>query len=226
MLYKLKTKYLYSKYVGRKGISEETIDAVIAFSEKPDISYCCPGRQDTVYCGKEEEGKKVYKSKQFLLWAIREIVALHNNGRRYSELKYVKMNLKENEAILSVDFSKNYENKQRNEIQSAYFGHEAFTIFTAACYFKDVQDTHDLRIDEDTNLYILPIVVISNQTNYERNIVFACNKKVIDTIKRYLPQLNRVYFWSDGCASQFRSHFVFRSLSYYPKNIMLLLGLW
>ena len=43
--------------------------------------------------------------------------------------------MKENEVIFSVDFSKNYE-KQFHETQSAYFGHEAFTIFTAACYFK------------------------------------------------------------------------------------------
>ena len=32
-----------------------------------------------------------------------------------------KKNLKENDVILSVDFSKNYKNKQRQEMQSAYF---------------------------------------------------------------------------------------------------------
>ena len=40
------------------------------------------------------------------------------------------------EVICSVDFSKNYENKQKHEIQSAYFGDEAFTVFTAACYYR------------------------------------------------------------------------------------------
>ena len=42
-------------------------------------------------------------------------------------------------VILSVDFSRNYDNKQLHEIQSAYFGHKCFTIFAAACYVhKDV----------------------------------------------------------------------------------------
>ena len=43
--------------------------------------------------------------------------------------------LKENEVILSVDFSRNDENKQLHEVQSAYFDHENFTLYTAACYF-------------------------------------------------------------------------------------------
>ena len=46
--------------------------------------------------------------------------------------------MKADEVILSVDFSKNYANKQRHEIQSVYFGHECFMIFTAACYFNNI----------------------------------------------------------------------------------------
>ena len=54
--------------------------------------------------------------------------------RQFSELKYLKRNLKSDEIILSVDFSCNYENKQLHKIQLAYFGHEAFTVFTCVCY--------------------------------------------------------------------------------------------
>ena len=55
---------------------------------------------------------------------------MYNIYRQFSELKYLKRNLKSDEIILSVDFSRNYENKQLHEIHSAYFGHEAFTVFT------------------------------------------------------------------------------------------------
>ena len=48
---------------------------------------------------------------------------MYNIYRRFSELKYLKRNLKSDEIIWSVDFSRNYENKQLHEIQSAYFGH-------------------------------------------------------------------------------------------------------
>ena len=55
----------------------------------------------------------------------------HYIYRQYAELKWLKSNLKIDEVILSVDFSTNYDNKQRHEIQNAYFGRECFTLFTA-----------------------------------------------------------------------------------------------
>ena len=56
---------------------------------------------------------------------------------------------------------------------------------------------------------------------HERNIAFACNNKVIETVKEFMPSLERVYIWSDGCASQFRSQYVFRSLLYYPDKLKI-----
>ena len=52
---------------------------------------------------------------------------VYNISRQYSELKHLKADLKEDEIILSVDFLKNYDKQQHHEIQSAYFGYEAFT---------------------------------------------------------------------------------------------------
>ena len=43
---------------------------------------------------------------------------VYNMSRQYSELKHLKANLKEDEIILSVGFSKDYD-KQHHEIQSA-----------------------------------------------------------------------------------------------------------
>ena len=45
-------------------------DSIIFFLERPDISYCKPGRQDTLYCGKNDKNEKIYQSKHFLLWTI------------------------------------------------------------------------------------------------------------------------------------------------------------
>ena len=54
--------------------------------------------------------------------------------------------------VFSVDFSKNYENKQKNEIQSAYLGHEAFTLNTATCYIKN--ELPGAKCDPDCDLYM------------------------------------------------------------------------
>ena len=41
--------------------------------------------------------------------------------------------------------------------------------------------------------------------------------KLLDYLKSINPRLKTVYFWSDGYASQFRSKYIFRSLSFYPS---------
>ena len=78
--------------------------------------------------------------------------------------KASKKNLKENGVILSIDLSKNCQNKQCHEIQSAYFGHENFTLFTAACYFhRDANiESFSSNNDCDSCLVIVPVAVVSN----------------------------------------------------------------
>ena len=122
--------------------------------------------------------------------------------------------------ILSVDFSRNYENKQHHEIQSAYFGHEAFTLFTAACYVKRSND-HSLNsnIDQDIGLEVFPVAIVSNQTLHERNIAFSCNNMLLEFVKSFLPGVKKVHFWSDGCCNQFRSQYVFRLFCLYPTDL-------
>ena len=53
----------------------EVWDCIVRFLEKPDISYCCPGRKDIVYCGKSEDRKKMFKPKHYLFHTIRKVVA-------------------------------------------------------------------------------------------------------------------------------------------------------
>ena len=59
-------------------ISAEFKERVIHFLERPDILYCKPGKADNVYCGKNDRGDKIYKSKCYLLWTIQDMVELFN----------------------------------------------------------------------------------------------------------------------------------------------------
>ena len=70
---------------------------------------------------------------------------VYNIFWQHSELKFLKRNLTDNDVIFSVDFSRNYDNKQFHEIQSAYFGHKAITLFTAACYVKGSNTDYNFK---------------------------------------------------------------------------------
>ena len=48
-------------------ISAEFKGRVIHFLERQDISYCKPGRAGTVYCGKNDRGDKIYKTKHYFM---------------------------------------------------------------------------------------------------------------------------------------------------------------
>ena len=112
-------------------------------------------------------------------WIVTKHFKLHfyNIFWLYSELKFLKRNLTDSDVKFSFDFSRNYDNKQLHEIQSAYFGHEAFTLLTAAYYVKGCNTDFNIKsnIDKDTGLTFIPHVIVSTQTKHERNTAFWYN---------------------------------------------------
>ena len=129
-----------------------------------------------------------------------------------------KKNLKENKVILSIDFSQNYENKQLHEVQSAYFSHENFTLYTTACYFHK-----SLGIDsksDPNDLTMIPMATISNVTGHNRNAAFTDNNKLTSIVREMTPTIDTFHFWSNGCAGQFISGYVFWSFCAMEKLII------
>ena len=121
----------------------------------------------------------------------------------------LKESLKTIEFIIHVDYSKNYKDKEQNEIQSAYFGHNSFSIFTACCYTRGIDGT---LLNEN-------ITVTSEATDHSRIAAFSYINLIINSLqKKFISQVNSYpvfYIWSDGCTSQFRSKFVFALMTHF-----------
>ena len=81
---------------------------------------------------------------------------------QHSELQYLKSQLEEEKVICRVNFSKNYGYKQKHEIQSTCFGHDVFTLFTEACYYKPTGKENE-KIDT-SGLVVHSVVIVSNET--------------------------------------------------------------
>ena len=124
----------------------------------------------------------------------------------------LKENLKTNEFIIHVDYSKNYKDKEQDEIQSAYFGHKSFSIFTACCYSRGIDGT---LLNEN-------FTVTSEVTDCSRLAAFSCINLIIDSLQKKFPsQFNNspvFYIWSDGCASQFWSRFAFTLMTHFNPD--------
>ena len=143
---------------------EDILNALEGVSE---VKYARQVRREKRY-----QKDEVVDSRDDVIVMLKEILTksfkmhLSSIKHQYSELKHLKANLKEDEIILSVDFSKNCDNKQHHEIQSAYFGYEAFTLYTAACYYRS-HDIDGTFIDKDASLKVLSVVTVSNETIHE-----------------------------------------------------------
>ena len=121
--------------------------------------------------------------------------------RTHTHYNRPKENLKTNEFIVHVDYSENYKDKEQDEIQSAYFGHNSFSIFTVRCYTRGIDGT---LLNEN-------FTVTSGATDHSRIAAFSGINLIIDSLQKKFPsQFNNYpvfYIWSDGCTSQFRSRF-------------------
>ena len=98
--------------------------------------------------------------------------------------------------------------KEQDEIQSTYFVHNSFSIFTACCYTREIDGT---LLNEN-------FTVTSDATDDSRIAAFSCINLIIDSLQKQFPsQFNNYpvfYIWSDVCTSQFRSRFVFALMTH------------
>lgn len=124
----------------------------------------------------------------------------------------MKENIEPGTAIIHVDYSESYRNKQQDEIQSAYFGQSSFSIFTACAYYK--------ADNSDDPLVKRSLTIVSESSDHSRVASMSCVKMVIEEIEKSIA-LTKVIAWSDGMGAQFRSRFVFKILSEYRPDLDL-----
>ena len=96
--------------------------------------------------------------------------------------------------------------KQQREIQSSYYGHTRFSIFTACCYFRDAEN----------NTICKSVTISSELSDYSRAAVITSVLTVIEHLRekhQYVPLKNNSIVWSGDCSAQFRSQFDFKLLS-------------
>lgn len=129
--------------------------------------------------------------------------------KQYHAYQSVKDNLKENEILVHVDFSENYDNKQQHAIQSAYFGYQSFSIYTVCAYVR-----------ENNQTVCHSYALINETTDHNAASVFRLNSFLIALLKEKFS-FDTIHFFSDGCAAQFRSKHVFLYLAQYDPSIKL-----
>ena len=99
--------------------------------------------------------------------------------------------------VVHVDYTENYKNKQKNEIKAAYYGQGTFSLYMVVLYTKDGGVVKSRSF-----------ALVTVENNHSFNISYGLNEFIL-TLIRNKVNIKHVKFWSDGCASQFRSQYAF-----------------
>ena len=71
---------------------------------------------------------------------------IFNKRQQHSTYVNIRENLMERELLINLDFSENYSNRNQNEIQSAYFGNNSFSLFTAYAFYNNQGKTEKVSV--------------------------------------------------------------------------------
>ena len=131
----------------------------------------------------------------------------HTNINQLHNLKQAKKNLKENELIISEDFSENYSLKQQHEIMSAHCSQEELSLFCATAHY--LQDGKPAF-----NHYVL----CSNDLTHDKNTIFFYNSYIINDLKSNRLIFDMVHYWTDGPSSQLKNQYNFANLLLHQRD--------
>ena len=122
-------------------------------------------------------------------------------------LRAKKEFLKANEVIALGDFAENYQFIVHDEIQSYYWSKEYCTLQQLVVYF----------IDTDGNIQHNSLCFISDDNDHNTNFVYKI-KTILNYLKNNLPIVDKIFYFSDGCAEQYKNCKNFINLCHHQQD--------
>ena len=116
--------------------------------------------------------------------------------RQTSFFKELQKNIAVNEAIIIGDFAENFTFIVQDSVQSFYFANKQATIHPFSCYYRN---------PETNAVEHLSFAVISDHMDHSTVAVYAFQKELINALKPFIPNLAKVFWFSDGCAEQYKN---------------------
>ena len=117
-------------------------------------------------------------------------------------LKRRKDELDGETCLLLLDFAENYHYIVQDEVQGYHWNKEQCTLHPVVLYYKN----------SDNILCHKCLCIISDDLTHDTSFVHQLQILVCDYIKENLPQINRLEYWSDGCAGQYKNYKNFMNL--------------
>ena len=109
-------------------------------------------------------------------------------------LKNLKNSINSETVIFLGDFAENYKFIIQDEIQSFHWSNMQCTLHPVVIYYKCNEE-----------LKSGSYCIISDDNNHDVSMVYEVQKQIINEIKRKLPNINNIEYFTDGCAGQYKN---------------------
>ena len=106
-------------------------------------------------------------------------------------LQNLKSNLLVNEIIILLDFSENFSFIIQDEAQSFHWKNSQYTVLPFVVYHRNSDDE---EITHKSFCFLCP------DTKHNTSMVYTFISILVPEIKCFIPELSKIYCFSDGCA--------------------------
>lgn len=127
---------------------------------------------------------------------------LRNIAHQYRAIKEIKNGLNEEEVLVHINFSENYQCKYGAEPQAMHFGSSrmSITLHTGILYYRS-SETGELKTES--------FCTISNNLRHDASAIWAHLKPIFLKINKEIPGLKTINFLSDSPTNQFSNKKIF-----------------
>ncbi|KAK3916791.1 ARL14 effector protein [Frankliniella fusca] len=160
-------------------------------------------------CHLETYSKDAHEFLVILLEQLKTLLPHHFIAKSQSKFyRELKGNLKEGEILTVCDFAENYTCVQQDEIQEYYWRKEQVTLHPFSSYYKN----------SNGELKVISFAVVSDYMKHHKNSVYAFQKEFINFIKSKIPNVKKIFYFSDGAAHQYKNKYNALTLSYHYED--------
>jgi len=131
-------------------------------------------------------------------------------------LQRTRSTLKPGEFLIVGDFAENYSFVLQDAAQSFHWNNLQATIHPFVCYYTD-DSTQD---DDESPRQIkhVSFVVVSESNTHDTIAVHLFQKVLIDFITKKIKKPNRIIYFSDGCAAQYKNRKIFINFCHHEAD--------
>lgn len=109
---------------------------------------------------------------------------------------YLRDNLDYGEGLMNMDFSENFTFIAQDSVQASYYNNIQATIHPFVLYY---------RSNDGMSIECASFCVISDHLKHNASVVNLFQEKFLDEIKRRIPWLSRLIYFSDGAPTQYKN---------------------